>query len=97
LKRIADIKSRIKKDLDKNCLNKKYQIKSRIEYDNIRKWCEIIDMKGHKLLWHHDRNLMINKLDKIIEGNYFCCKECDSPMIFVNQKVPVMYCYLSKN
>lgn len=41
-------------------------------------------------------NLERNKLDKIIEGNYDCCRDCDSPMVFINKKIPVRYCYLYK-
>jgi hypothetical protein len=98
LTRVANIKLRIKNDLDKNNFTKKYQIKSKYEYNMIKKYCETIDMKGYDLLLENDMNgLMTNKLDKIIEGNYFCCKECDRPMTFIKNKVPVMYCYLSKN
>ncbi len=97
LKRIADIKTRLQNDLTKNSFMRKYQIKSRYEYNSIKEFCKSLDMKGYELLWHNDMNgIKTNKLDKIIEGNYFCCRECDTPMTFINKMVPVMYCYLSK-
>jgi hypothetical protein len=36
LRRVADIKMRIKNDLNKNCFNKKYQIQSFYEYKMIK-------------------------------------------------------------
>jgi hypothetical protein len=97
LNRIYNIKLRIKNDLDKNSFPKKYQIKSMSEYKIIKKFCETLDMKGYELLWCNDENgLKMNKLDKIIEGDYDCCKECDRPMIFINKKVPIIYCYFYK-
>jgi hypothetical protein len=54
-------------------------------------------MKGYELLYHHDDNIKTNKLDKIIEGDYDCCKDCDRPMKFINKKTPVMYCYFYQN
>lgn len=98
LKRIADIKLRIIKDINKNTFNRKYQIKSHHEYKIIKEFCKTLDMKEYELLWHHDENgLKMNKLDKIIEGDFYCCRDCDSPMTFINKKTNVIYCYFYKN
>jgi uncharacterized protein YaaR (DUF327 family) len=98
LKRVADIKLRIRNDLNKNCFNKKYQIQSFDEYNMIKEWIKTIGTKGYELLWHSDQNGEIrNQLYKIIEGDYSCCKDCDRPMTFVSRKVPVKYCYFYKN
>jgi hypothetical protein len=94
-KRVEEIKIRIVNDLNKNNFNKKYQVSSRYEYNIIKEFCKTLDMKGYELLWHCG-DVNKNKLDKIIEGDYSCCKDCDRPMIFVNKMVPVMYCYLYK-
>jgi hypothetical protein len=92
-KRITDIQRRILNDISKNIYNKKYQIKGLTEYEFIKKWSERVDTKGYELLWHHDETgLQMNKLDKIIEGDYIC----DKPMIFINKKSPVIYCYFTK-
>jgi len=96
LKRIAEIKRRIKNDLNKNNFNKKYQIQSFCEYNMIKEYCKIIDMKGYELLWHSDDNVKRNQLYKIIEGDYYCCKDCDRPMTFISRQVPVKYCYFYK-
>ena len=95
--RIENIKRRIINDINKNSFNKKYQIKSFYEYKLIKDFCKSYDMKGYELLYHHDDNIKTNKLDKIIEGDYDCCKDCDRPMKFINKKVLVMYCYFYKN
>ena len=98
LRRVADIKLRIKNDLNKNCFNKKYQIQSFCEYNMIKEWCKTIETKGYELLWHGDTNdVKRNQLYKIIEGEYSCCKDCDRPMTFISRQVPVKYCYLYKN
>jgi len=98
LRRVAEIKLRIVNDLKKNCFNKKYQIQTFCEYNMIKEWCKTIDTKGYELLWHHDCNdVKTNQLYKIIEGDYFCCKDCDRPMTFVSRQVPVKYCYFYKN
>jgi hypothetical protein len=97
LKRVAEIKLRIVNDLNKNCVNKKYQIQSFYEYNMIKDFCKTIDTKGYELLWHGDSSVKRNQLYKIIEGNYDCCKDCDRPMTFVERKVPVKYCYFYKN
>jgi len=98
LRRVADIKLRIVNDLNKNCFNKKYQIQTLCEYNLIKDFCKTKDMKGYELLWHGDINgVKRNQLYKIIEGNYFCCKDCDRPMTFISRQVPVKYCYFYKN
>jgi hypothetical protein len=98
LRRVANIKLRIVNDLNKNNFNKKYQIQSFCEYNMIKEYCKTIDTKGYELLWHHDENgVKRNELYKIIEGNYYCCKDCDRPMTFVSRQVPVKYCYFYKN
>ena len=96
LRRVSDIKLRIKNDLNKNCFNKQYQIQSFCEYNIIKEFCETIDMKGYKLLWHHDENIKTNQLYKIVEGDYSCCKSCNRPMTFISRQVLVKYCYLYK-
>jgi RNA polymerase-binding transcription factor DksA len=95
-RRVEDIKLRIVNDLNKNSFNKKYQIQSFWEYNIIREWCKKIDTKGYELLWHEDANVKRNQLYKIIEGNYYCCKDCDRPITFISRQVPVKYCYLFK-
>ena len=98
LKRVADIKLRIVNDVNKNNFTRKYQIKSHHEYESIKEFCKTINTKGYELLLHHDENgLKMNKLDKIIEGDYSCCKDCDRPMKFINKKTAVIYCYFYKN
>jgi hypothetical protein len=110
LKRVENIKLRIANDLNKNCFDKKYQIQCFNEYNVLKEFCETIDMKAYELLWHHDgKGVKRNQLYKIIEGDYFCCKDCDRPsegrsvvqmttrpMTFISRQVPVKYCYLSK-
>jgi len=96
LRRVSEIKLRIVNDLNKNAFNKKYQIQSFCEYNIIKDWCKTKDMKGYELLWHSDKDVKRNQLYKIIEGDYFCCRDCDRPMTFVQRQVPVKYCYLSK-
>jgi len=96
LRRVSDIKLRIKNNLNKNCFNKRYQIQSFYEYNMIKDFCKTIDTKDYELLWHDDYNFKRNQLYKIIEGDYFCCKDCDRPMEFIQRQVPVKYCYLSK-
>ncbi len=63
----------------------------------IKDFCKSYDMKGYELLYHHDDNIKTNKLDKIIEGDYYCCRDCDRPMKFINKKIQVMYCYFYKD
>jgi len=98
-KRVDEIKNRISNDIAKNNFNKKYQIKSFIEYKLIKAFCETLDIKKYELLWcnsfNNDPQLKMNKLVKIIEGNYYCCKDCDRPMKFINEKTNVLYCYFN--
>ena len=95
-KRIDDIKVRIKNDISKNIFNKKYQIKSIFEYKIIKDFCQSLDINYYELCWCNDDNdLKMNKLKKIIEGNYYCCRDCDSPMTFINGKTNVLYCYFN--
>lgn len=64
-----------------------YQIKNFIEYKQLRDYFKIFDLKGHTPAWCNDKNgLKMNKLEKIIGGNYFCCGECNTPMTFINKK-----------
>lgn len=91
LRRIADIKSRIINDLNKNNFNKKYQIQSFSEYNMIKEFCKSLDLKGYELLWHHDEhNVKRKQLYKIIEGG-------DKPMTFISRQVLVKYCHFYKN
>jgi len=92
-KRINEIKNRILNDILKNSFNKKYQIKSFIEYKLLKAFCEILDIKNYELLWcnyfNNEQQLKMNKLVKIIEGEQLgcsCCKDCDRPMTFKNEK-----------
>lgn len=97
-KRIDELQKRLLSDISKNNFNKKYQVKSMFEYYTLKKFVEnneSINTKGYEFLWCHGDKLM-NKLDKIICGNYFCCRDCDNPMIFVNKKVYVLFCYFYK-
>jgi len=47
-KRVDDIKIKIQKDISKNNFTKMYQIKSFIEYKQIRDYCKTFDLKGVK-------------------------------------------------
>ena len=97
-KRVDDIKIKIQKDISKNNFTKMYQIKSFIEYKQIRDYCKTFDLKDHTPAWCNDKNgLKMNKLEKIIVGNYFCCRECDTPMTFINKKIDIMYFYFSSD
>ena len=93
--RIEEIKKRITNDINKNNFNKKYQIKSLIEYKIIKDYCKEI-IPNYNLYYIHDDNIKMNILDKIIRGNYYCCRDCDTSMTFINKKTPVIYCYLYK-
>lgn len=95
-KRIESIKIRIINDINKNNFTKKYQISSKYEYNILSDFCKTLNIDKYELLWCHDMNLERNKLDKISEGDYSCCKDCDSPMVFINKKIPVRYCYFYK-
>jgi uncharacterized protein YaaR (DUF327 family) len=98
LKRIAEIKRRIKNDMNKNNFNQKYQIQTLCEYNMIKEFCKLIDTNGYELLWCNDCNdVKRNQLYKIIEGDNYCCKDCDKPMTFISRQVPVKYCYLYKS
>ena len=94
--RISHIQDRIIKDISNNCFNKKYQVKSIGEYKYIKKFIEDRKITNYEFLWCHGEEKM-NKLDKIIEGDYDCCRDCDRPMIFINKKVSVIYCYFYKS
>jgi hypothetical protein len=90
-------------DVAKNNFNKKYQIKSFIEYKLIKLFCKTLDTKNYELLWCNSFNnnpqLKMNKLVKIIEGEPLgcsCCRDCDRPMTFRNEKTNVLYCYFYK-
>jgi len=101
-KRIDEIKKRISNDISKNNFNKKYQIKSFIEYKLLKTFCEGLDT-NYELLWCNYFNdgpqLKMNKLIKIIEGEPLgcsCCPDCDRPMTFKNEKTNVLFCYFFK-
>ena len=101
-KRVDEIKNRISNDIAKNNFNKKYQIKSFIEYKLIKAFCETLDTKNYELLWctscNNGPQLKMNKLVKIIEGEPLgcsCCRDCDRPMTFINDKTNVLYCYFN--
>jgi len=101
-KRIDEIKKRISNDISKNNFNKKYQIKSFIEYKLLKTFCETLDTENYELLWCNSVNdgpqLKMNKLIKIIEGEPLgcsCCPDCDRPMSFKNEKTNVLYCYFN--
>jgi len=45
---------------------------------------------------HINPQLKMNKLVKIIEGEPLgcsCCRDCNRPMTFRNEKTNVLYCY----
>ena len=94
LKRIEEIKLRIMNDLIKGSFNKNYQVRSHIEYWKLRAY---LVEKGfmpndYEFLWQHGPE-KTSKLDRVIEGNYYCCQDCDRPLKFVNKSIPVIYCY----
>jgi hypothetical protein len=95
LQRIESTKLRIKNDITKGCYNKKYQIKSHIEYNLTKRYCEEI-VPDYNLNLCYDLNVKTNVLDKIYRGHFFCCKECDIPITFINKQTNVLYCHLSK-
>lgn len=102
-KRVDEIKNRIMNDVAKNNFNKKYQIKSFIEYNLIKLFCKTLDIKKYELLccnsFNNNPQLKMNKLVKIIEGEPLgcsCCRDCDRPMTFINEKTNVLYCYFYK-
>jgi hypothetical protein len=95
--RVDIIKKRLQNDVNKNTFDKKYQIKSLHEYNILKEFCKTLNTKGYEVLWHCDMNgLKMNKLERIIEGDYSCCRDCDRPMIFTEKKVYVIYLYFSK-
>jgi len=98
-KRVNEIKNRILNDIEKNNFKKKYQIKSFIEYKLLKTFCETLDTKNFELLWCNYFNigtqLKMNKLVKIMEGDYYCCRDCDRPMTFKNEKTNALYCYFN--
>ena len=99
-KRIDEIVKRIQNDVSKNNFKKFYQVKSFIEYKKIKEFVKKLNINGYEFLWCNSANdgeiLKMNKLEKIIEGNYYCCQDCDTPMSFVNKKTQVIYCYFYK-
>ena len=44
-----------------------------IEYNIIKNYCKTFNTNG----------LEMNKLSKIIQGDYYCCKDCYTPMKFI--------------
>lgn len=91
--RVDQIKTRIMNDVTKNQLQKKYQIRSLVEYEQLVEFCESL---GMTLSWMYDPKVMTNKVTNIIAPNSLCCRECDGPPIFVHKKVKVKYCYLTQ-
>lgn len=100
--------SRIEKDyfrvINENMINKsskriddiKVRIKSIFEYKIIKDFCQSLDINYYELCWcNNDNDLKMNKLNKIIKGNYYCCRDCDSSMTFINGKTNVLYCYFN--
>jgi hypothetical protein len=95
-KRINNIIKRIINDVSKNIyLNKKYQVKSHIEYKQIKKFVETLNIKDYEFLWCHGDEKM-NKLDYILPGDWDCCYDCSSHMKFINSKTFVIYCCFYK-
>jgi len=96
-KRLESIKKRIVNDINKNNYVKKYQISSRFEYERIKEFVNTLNIDKYEFLWHADQNgVERNKLYRIIEGDYTCCRDCDRPMTFKNIKTFVRYCYFYK-
>lgn len=96
LNRVNNIKKRISNDVSKQNFNKKYQIKSLYEYNEIKKFYQTLNIKNYELCLQFDENIKTNKLKQIIEGHYYCCKDCDRPMKFINEKIDVLYCCFKK-
>lgn len=101
-KRVNEIKHRISNDIAQNNFNKRYLIKSFIEYKLLKAFCETLDTKHYELLWCNyftdGPQLKMNKLVKIIEGEPLgssCRRDCDRPMTFKNEKTNVLYCYFN--
>lgn len=98
LQRIDEIKNRIINDISKNNFNKKYQIRSLIEYNMIKEFYEILKIDDYELSYCYDeKDVQTNKLLKIVEGpTGECCRDCDRKMKFINKKTKVKYCYFNK-
>ncbi len=93
-KRIEELKLRIMNDINKGSFNKNYQVRSHIEYWKLRAY---LVEKGfipddYEFLWKNGPE-NTSKLDRVIEGNYYCCRDCDRPMKFINRFIPVIFCY----
>jgi hypothetical protein len=94
--RMFEIKTRINKSMSKNCLLKKYYIKNKYEYNELLKYVESIN-NAYTLSLHTDTINLINKVVAIEPSfNSRCCPECDDNMIFINKKIPSIYCMLCK-
>jgi hypothetical protein len=91
-KRIANIKSRIISDINKNCFNKNYQVQCVKEYEILKEFCKTIDTKDFTLEWCvYDTNITTNQIYKILLNN------CSwKHMIFMTRQEPVMHCYFYK-
>lgn len=97
--RIKEIEKRIYNDVCKGEYSKRYQIKSHIEYKKLKEYCKTIlndRLDKYELEIVNDPSIAMNKLNKIIDGNYICCSDCSTQMKFVNVKIPVIYCHLVK-
>lgn len=98
-KRVEDIKIRMKKDVDiskQQAKNKLYQIQSHHEFRQLQKFCKD-EFSFFELLWKYDENgVQTNQVDKIIEGDFYCCRDCGYHATIKNKKTPVLYCYFHK-
>ena len=96
--RINNIKTRIITDITKNIFSKKYQISSSYEYKIIKQFVDTLNL-NYNLIIVQDHNILKNKLSTINGGDYFCMyKECNcnTPLTFINEKTPVLYCIFEK-
>lgn len=99
--RIDQIKSRLRSDVDLcDGERPKYrQVRRFHEYKILKQFVESDPIfNNYDLLWCNSikgATQLTNKLIKIIAGSNLCCRECSSAPSMINDKVPVMYVYLS--
>ena len=72
----------------------KYQLSGYHEAKIIKKYC---DDKQYLCSIISNDKITKNQIERIYQGHYFCCDECDYRPSFVNKKVPCVYVEIKKN